>query len=283
MELEKQIAYIAQSLKLKEQKSKHKGKHKMKITMVGTSGSGKTVFSAGVYSVFMKKEFEGFKIYSRGDGLPSKLIGAHKFSKDYETLAREKRWPDGTSETDLHPLDLYYQGNRIVNFDWIDYRGGLIDNPEIDLGKASDVYANIAASDAVILFADAQKLTEADDPEEAALISGAEAVMRILNGFAIDYPKTKLAFLIALSKCDAVHAQWKGKDNSYQPLIEHAIKAFQPLENTLRRETLWRGGILPVSTMGEGTVDENGNIVKFLKPLHIEHVMAFCIGSVPLI
>jgi hypothetical protein len=227
----------------------------------------------------MKKEFEGFKIYSRGDGLPSKLIGAHKFSKDYNTLAGEKRWPDGTSETDLHPLDLYYQGNRIVNFDWIDYRGGLIDNPTIDLGKASDVYANIAASDAVILFADAQKLTETYDPEEAALISGADAVMRILSGFAIDYPNVKLTFLIALSKCDAIRPEWKGAGNNYQPLIDHAIRAFEPLEDIFKRETLWRGGILPVSTMGEGTVDEHGNIVKFLKPLHIEHVMAFCIGS----
>lgn len=251
----------------------------MKITMVGTSGSGKTVFSAGVYSVFMKKEFEGFKIYPRGSDMSTKLIGAHRFSKDYNTLAMEKRWPEGTSETDLHPLDLHYQGNRIVNFDWIDYRGGLIDNPAIDLGKASDVYANIAASDAVILFADSQKLTETYDPEEAALISGAEAVMRILTGFAIDYPQTKLAFLIALSKCDAIRPEWKGAGNNYQPLIDHAIRAFQPLESTLKRETSWRGGIIPVSTMGEGTVDDNGNIVKFLKPLHIEHVMAFCIGS----
>lgn len=276
--LEEHPAYIVQFKRLQSSNRNNERENKMKITMVGTSGSGKTVFSAGVYSVFMRKEFEGFKIYPRGDGLPGQMIGAHKFSKDFNTLA-EKRWPEGTSETDLHPLDLYYQGSRIVNFDWIDYRGGLIDNPSIDLGKASDVYANIAASDAVILFADAHKLTETDDPEEAAYISGAEAVMRILNGFAINYPQTKLAFLIALSKCDAVHPKWKGKDGSYQPLIEHGIKAFQPLESTLRRETLWRGGILPVSTMGEGTVDENGNIVKFLKPLHIEHVMSFCIGG----
>lgn len=250
----------------------------MKITMIGTSGSGKTVFSAGVYSVFMRKEFEGFSVYPRGDGLPSQLIEAHRFTRDYKSLAN-KRWPDGTKEFNLFPFDLYYQGRKITKFDWIDYRGGVLDDPNIDAEMASDIYAHIAASDAVILFADAHKLTETYDPDEAAFLSGADAVCQIISGFAKNYPGNKLSFLIALTKCDAISKEWKGKDNSYSPLIEHGIKAFHPLGNIYKRERLWRGGIIPVSTMGEGTVNSNGDIVGFLKPLNIGHVMAFCVSS----
>jgi hypothetical protein len=100
-----------------------------------------------------------------------------------------------------------------------------------------------------------------------------------MRGFSNNYRDSKLTFLIALTKCDAVEDRWKGADYSYQPLIEHGLKAFYPLESIFRYQRLWRGGIIPISAVGEGVVNKNNEIVKFIAPLHIEHVMAFSISS----
>jgi len=45
----------------------------MRITMIGTSGSGKTVFSSAVYATLMRKDFEGFSIFPQGD-FPAQLL-----------------------------------------------------------------------------------------------------------------------------------------------------------------------------------------------------------------
>ncbi|MCK6580679.1 MAG: hypothetical protein L6Q98_21515 [Anaerolineae bacterium] len=250
----------------------------MKITMVGTSGSGKTVFSAGVYGKMMRRTFEKFAIIPRAANFSEEILESHKFARDYKMLAA-KKWPPGTTETKYYPLNLVYDGRSIVMFDWIDYRGGFLDDPELDEVKAAEVHANIAASNAVILFADAQKLVTSDDPDEASFVSGADAVMQILQGYSRNYPSNNLTFIIALTKADGVESKWMGTNSDFRPLMDYARQVFQPIHEIIQREKTWRGGIIPVSTMGIGNVDANGNIVGFPKPMNIEHVIAYCLGS----
>ncbi len=250
----------------------------MRITMIGTSGSGKTVFSAAVYAVLMKKEFQGFAIFPKGENLASQLLETHKFNKDYKQLASHK-WPAGTMGFNPFAFDLYYQGVKLTNFDWLDYRGGFLDEPTIDPASATELYANISASNAVILFADGEMLSKSENVDEAGFLSGADAVIQVIKGFSFMYPNSNLTFLIALTKCDAVDEYWKGVDFSYQPLVDHGRKVFYPLEEIYQRHRLWRGGIIPISAVGENVV-ENNNIVGFPKPLNVEHVMAFCISSI---
>jgi len=250
----------------------------MKITMVGTSGSGKTVFSAGVYGKMMRRSFEKFAIIPRAANFSEEILEAHKFATDYKMLTA-KRWPPGSTETKYYQLNLIYDGRHVTYFDWIDYRGGFLDDPELDPVKAAEVHANIAASNAVILFADAQKLVTTDDPDEASYISGADAVMQILQGYSRNYPNNSLTFIIALTKADGIGAEWVGSSSDFAPLTEFALRVFEPVQEVIQREKSWRGGIIPVSTMGFGNVNSNGDITGFPKPMNIEHVIAYCLGS----
>lgn len=248
--------------------------------MVGTSGSGKTVFAAGVYAKLMKRTFEKFRIIPRGKDYSQELIALHRFAIDYKSLA-EKQWPPGTTETKYFELDLIYNGKSIAYFDWIDYRGGFLDDPTLDPDKASEVHANIVASDAVILFADAEAICKYEDINEATYRSGAEAIIALLDAYSINYPDNNLTFLIALTKADAIGSEWHGENHSFSPLIERGLQIFEPLiESTLQREKKWRGGILPVSTLGLGNVDRNGKITGFINPFNIEHVIMYCLGSI---
>ncbi len=249
----------------------------MKITMVGTSGSGKTVFSAGIFATFTRREYEGFSIWAPGANFSDVIRDTHKFEKDYRMLAQHK-WPHGTAGISHYQLELLYKGEKKANFDWIDYRGGFLDEPTLDNEQTAEVHANIAASNAVILFADAQKLVESCNPDEAAFNSGADAIMQILMGYARDYPDAKLTFLIALTKCDAIPREWKSKN--YDRLVKHGIRTFEPLKDIIERNGNWRGGIIPTSTMGDGNVNSDGDITGFPKPFNISSIIAFCTGSI---
>lgn len=251
----------------------------MKITMIGTSGSGKTVFSAGIYSTFMRKPFEGFNIFPHGDNYGQQVLDSHSFAENYKVLARYK-WPKGTDGFFPYYLDLFYNGDIVTSLDWIDYRGGFLDEHTIDVNKSMELYANIAISNAVILFADAEKLSKYTNPEQAAFESGAEAVMQVIRGYSLKYPNKKLTFLIALTKCDAVEEEYKGVDYGYHKLLDFGEKVFSPIYDIFHREKSWRGGIIAISGVGEGKVDADNNIIGFPEPINIEHVMAYSISSV---
>ena len=66
----------------------------MKITMVGTSGCGKTTFSAGVYQRLMAQSIEGFRIVPRAEDLSQEMLQTHKFAHDFKLLAN-RTWPPG--------------------------------------------------------------------------------------------------------------------------------------------------------------------------------------------
>ena len=226
----------------------------------------------------MRRSYEGFSIVPRADNFHKELVEVHKFSRDFKLLAN-REWPPGTAETTYHPLNLLYDGRNVAYFDWIDYRGGFLDNPQLDEKKAEEVHANIAASNAVIVFADAQKLVTTSNPDEASYISGADAAVQILRGFSRNYSDHKLTFVIALTKVDGTASKWHGDRQNFAPLTEFAVEVFRPLQDVIQRERRWRGGIIPISTMGIGNVDASGQIVGFPAPLNIGHAMMYCIGS----
>lgn len=248
----------------------------MKITMVGNTNSGKTVFTAAVYAEWMRKGFEKYQIRPHTENFSQHLFDAYKFAADYEALTN-KRWPSSTVNTTQYALDLLYKGEHIAYTDWVDYRGGVLDNPTLAPEQASEVHAQIAASDALIFTIDGRKLADATTLEQARHDSGADIALTLLYGFSHYYPDQPLGLLIALTKCDTVGPEW-ADSGSYAPLVERGMQVFGSLHSLTKRQPHWRVGIVPVSTFAPDSVDDSGAITAFPRPLNVKYAMAFCVG-----
>lgn len=242
----------------------------LRITVIGTSGSGKTTFSAGVYAQCMSKTFNNFKIWDATNSDSN----VSKFRKRYRTLYTERKFPGQNMEREKkdYRFKLLYRNRKIVNFSWIDYRGELLDDPETDPEKADEIYQWIEDSDAVLLFVDGEVIAHTEDLGEAAIASGADAVRDILSGYSIKNPGARLTFLIVITKVDAVDQHWR--ENNYQRLEEKTESIFASLFEEIDDEP-WQGGIVAVSTIGEGVTVENETVTGPLNPFHIEDAMSF--------
>ena len=96
---------------------------KIRITMLGISGSGKTSFLSGVYQTMIMDSFHGLSLVPSIDsGNSYQQIGQ---IADIALINRKDfDFADGTLETTIFPLTLQNRGKEICRFDFTDYAGG---------------------------------------------------------------------------------------------------------------------------------------------------------------
>lgn len=121
------------------------------ITMLGTTGSGKTCYMLGMYAV-MREGVEGFTFTTRDED--PDLDMDLELSERWERLVYgtgPERWPEANSVgTKSYAFDFTYGLSRMIGFDWIDYRGGALrDTPsEADVRELKQ---HLSRSSAVLL------------------------------------------------------------------------------------------------------------------------------------
>ena len=121
--------------------------HKVVVTILGKSGSGKTVFLSSLYSQLAEGVL-GFTAAAL-DHSTDRILGAY-----LERFYLEKEAPEGTKDNSiLYAFSLLFEGQPVVDLDCFDYRGGAIeDDASTDAGKVlSDRIAN---SDILIWLVD---------------------------------------------------------------------------------------------------------------------------------
>jgi GTPase SAR1 family protein len=95
----------------------------MKITMLGTTGAGKTCYMLGMYA-FMSVGLRGFTISA------TDLDIDLDFTNRWESLVEgegEERWPKGNDANIYnYAFNFNYAARPIMGFEWIDYRGGAL-------------------------------------------------------------------------------------------------------------------------------------------------------------
>lgn len=110
---------IFESLKApKEQPEQHANLQNMKITILGSSGVGKTAYMLGMFAE-MQTGVGGFTVTTDHD--TENLL---RNQWDALVIAGEQRWPTGTPSSTLYRFAFNYSYNPIMQFDWLDYRGG---------------------------------------------------------------------------------------------------------------------------------------------------------------
>ena len=272
----------------------------MKVTMVGISGSGKTTFMSALYGTLGgDNHMNNFRIFPAASNINEDVLEAGKF-KALDFATQNFKFPDGTQRSTLWSFDLRYRDKFVCNYEWIDYRGGIltdisseeIQSDEQKQQEVTELLTHIALSNAVIFFVDSFKLTYYQNIKEARYRSGANIINQVFESYNRFFPSRPLVFVILLTKADEVNESWK--TNNYEPLIKRGMEIFEPLISIGKRNNAWEGGIVPVSAVGEGnariTVTDPPNIqtpvlvdskiVGFPEPMNAGHALFYCLGEV---
>lgn len=120
--------------------------------MVGHSRSGKTSFMAGMYK-YLGESREGYGIRAKNS----------KQKKNLERMAAglsQNRYPAGTDVQQKYNFSLTVNGEDLIPFNWIDYRGGILLSDEPDDGDMNKFLGAIKNADALIVFLDGEKLAD---------------------------------------------------------------------------------------------------------------------------
>lgn len=172
----------------------------MKITMLGVSGSGKTVYMSAMSELFFNSSVQGYTIANRINNYDDETFVNKEFGS-INTLTQGK-FPDGTASSVRMALELRYQGSKVIDIDWIDYRGGAI--KELSYGDNSEqnaeIYATLIASDIIMVFVDAAVLKVCKNDMIARSRVGANEISQVLNWVA---RKKHIDVMFLLSKADS--------------------------------------------------------------------------------
>lgn len=179
----------------------------MKITMLGASGSGKTVYMSAMSELFFNGQVDGYVLANRSNKYESSAFIFKGFDQ-INTLYSNGKFPGGTISTLIMPLVLNYRGQKILDIDWIDYRGGAL--KELANGTANpqntELFAALIASDVVLVFVDATVLKVCDNNITARSIVGANEISQILS--LVSYKKhIDVMFLLSKSDSDIINVK----------------------------------------------------------------------------
>jgi len=212
----------------------------MKITMLGSTGVGKTAYMLAMYYVLGRKGLKDFKLVAERD-LDVRL------GRQWADLSTRGIWPRPTEQSDFNIMKfrLEYKEKFITNFDFIDYRGGAI-NETSDSTDAKALYQHMFESDSVMILADAWYIVNADEiiADERNQINN---IQNLVDDFLRKYPRKPLSISIVLTKFDTVHP------DEFLKLQERAYALFERLIKRIKsRSDYLRGTFIPVAVTGFG-------------------------------
>ena len=238
----------------------------IKITMLGTTGAGKTSYLLGMYAA-MQSGIQGFTLSAKDIDLDLEL------TERWEQLISMQgadRWPTPNAGVVEHCYFNFNYGLRpIMSFEWIDYRGlALSDRSnEQDVQELSQY---LAASECVFLTVSGEYLQDRVTPTTVRELKSDRMNQFLQQYISNNYqPTTNKPFAIAIviTKYDLCHHRKR------EEVIEDIKKLFQAL---FAPDSGWLVMICPVSLGKELESDtDNGTIV----PVNVHLPVVFAVYS----
>ena len=228
-------------------------KKDINIAMVGISGSGKSSFLSSLNQIFTLSSVNGITILPRND----------ENQNDFFTIGKLSSFSInddiGTDRTTIYKLKLKVDSDILCNFNFIDYRGGvLVDmfkpnkskEEKQEIEKTKEYIKN---SDAILVLADSILLSNNTGMSKNKLI-GADKINPLFNIFEDNLSKKQMSFLILLTKSDSDAILKEDKLNNYSSLANKALESFNVVYECAKRHVKdnWNFGILPITCIGEG-------------------------------
>jgi len=189
----------------------------IKLTIVGTMGSGKTTYLAGMYYI-MSSGLKGFTLSTDHD---SDLNLERMWETMMDASIGVSRFPPLSDQVKEYEFKLKYGYKEIMSFDWIDYPGGALKH-----SSNSEMYTkfmeNLKESACLLLCIDGNAFSsEVDDPSMYLKMQGARNYGQIINEF-VDQNDCLPPVSIIITKYDLCTS------NSTE-IVDYIKDAFSPL------------------------------------------------------
>lgn len=195
---------------------------KVKITMLGTTGSGKTCYMVGMYA-YMAIGYNGLTFHAKDLDLDLELSNRYDNLVDNEG---EDRWPPPTQsgESKNYVFSLNYGFKPIIDFEWWDYRGGALKDQKNE-EDTQTLLKNIKDSSSLFIAISGKDFTEKGD--EKKLRSTARRINTLINNLLSSRninPQNPYPIALVVTKCDLLY-----EDFSREELIDRVQELFQGL------------------------------------------------------
>lgn len=211
----------------------------IRITMLGTTGVGKTTFLTAMYHELGEVGRNGFKLRAQRN--------AHiVLSRNWKELVQSHTWPKPNADYSEFHFELRHQDISIKEFDFVDYRGGAITDLE-EAEHYKKLSNDVERSDGLLILGDSWYIAN-----QTADVANAQneigTIQWFLEEFLIKHKHKKLIIGIVLTKIDLVkpeqYEEFKSRCNSvFKNLIDLAKKKKKQL----------RISFIPISVVGINT------------------------------
>ncbi|MDJ0570555.1 MAG: hypothetical protein QNJ53_16130 [Pleurocapsa sp. MO_192.B19] len=234
----------------------------IKITMLGTTGAGKTSYLLGMYAV-MQTGIQGFTLAAKDMDLDLELT--ERWEKLISVTGAD-RWPTPNAATmEYYGFDFSYGFRPLMGFQWLDYRGLALSDRSTEQDVA-DLVEYLTESQCLFLSISGEHLVDQITPNTVREIKSDRMNQFIQQYISITKkPTTQNPFpvVIVITKYDLCHHRDKNE------IVADVKKLFQAL---FTPNSGWLVMICPVS-LGKELCDDpdNANIV----PVNVHLPMVF--------
>ena len=238
----------------------------IKITMLGTTGAGKTSYLLGMYAV-MQTGVKGFTLAAKDMDLDLELT--QRWEK-LISLKGDERWPTpNAAAMEYYGFDFCYGFSPLMGFQWLDYRGLALSDRSTEQDVA-ELVQYLEESACVFLCISGEYLTREITPKTVREIKSDR-----MNQFVQQYisnnnqPNSQKPFPVAIviTKYDLCHHRDR------EDIIADVKKLFQAL---FTPNSGWLVMICPVSLGRDlGDDPDNANIV----PVNVHLPVVFAVYS----
>lgn len=115
----------------------------LKLTMIGTSGTGKSCYLYATY-YRMLEGVAGFNFSCKNFNQARELASA------WDVILDDGVWPPGTAESEEYRFSCVKDGDPIGEFTWLDYRGGVLNETGGSQKEVDEFLLRVRSSDAIL-------------------------------------------------------------------------------------------------------------------------------------
>jgi len=249
----------------------------MRITMMGTTGVGKTTYLVAMYNDLARKGRNGFKLKANKD------IDV-RLGNDWRDMVGSHSWPRPSDYYLDMEFELFFNTTKITDFNFVDYRGGAIKDLS-DTDHAKKLTNDLLRSDALLILADSWFIANTEY-DIADIQNEVNRIQIFIEDFFEKNPEKRLVLGVVLTKIDTI---------KHEQVDEFKERCFDLFNNVLdlayRKQNQICGAFIPISVAGFNTVSIEVNEVPGIyipqvnsklnaspKPVHVHWPLLYCIA-----
>ena len=261
--------------------------------MLGISGSGKTSFMAGLAQRLSQDSVSGYTISPAANSAMDAAF-ARANLQQIQFAQNDFTFPIGTTSTTTWTFNLLRGGREVCYFEWIDFRGGYLDQLHDGIKKGNETELQefltyVQASDAVLIFVDSiRAFRYHKTPAAFQQHTKVPGIFRFLIDIARSgRPKT---FVIVGTKADSDLIPTELQANSFLGMSNVLAEATRTFYAPLL-ENHWCGAVASVGAVGIGKVASTvkaatsfrevdmvtTSITDFPDPVNVELPVLYCL------